>query len=136
MISLVLVSHSYPLAKALLELLHQFTKAEIKIAIAAGTGLVHEEFGTDAADIAQAIESVDSPEGVLVLMDIGSAVLSAEMALDFLPEDTRQHTLLCPAPFVEGAFIAAVQAGVGSDLQTVAQEAQKALMPKKEQLEK
>jgi multiphosphoryl transfer protein len=135
MISLVLVSHSRPLAQALLDLLRQFAQSGIKIAIAAGAGPEHLDFGTDAAEIAQAIQSVNSAEGVLVLMDMGSAVLSAEMALDFLPEEIRQHTLLCPAPLVEGAFIAAVQAGVGSDLETVAREAQKALIPKMQQLE-
>lgn len=132
MISLVLVSHSRPLAQALLELLRQFAQCEVKIAIAAGAGPDHLDFGTDAAEIAQAIQSVYSPEGALVLMDMGSAVLSAEMALDFLPKEIRQRTLLCPAPLVEGAFIAAVQAGVGSDLETVAQEAQRALLPKEQ----
>lgn len=134
MISLVLVSHSRPLAQALHELLRQFAKSDVKIAIGAGAGTDHRDFGTDAAEIAQAIESVYSVEGVLVLMDMGSAVLSAEMALDFLPEDIRQRTLLCPAPLVEGAFIAAVQAGVDSDLLTVAREAKKALLPKEQQL--
>ncbi len=135
MISLVLVSHSRPLAQALADLIHQFAQSGVKIAIAAGAGPDHQDFGTDATEIAQAIQSVYSPEGVLVLMDMGSAVLSAEMALDFLPEEIRQHTLLSPAPLVEGAFIGAVQAGVGSDLPAVAREAEKALIPKVQQLE-
>jgi dihydroxyacetone kinase phosphotransfer subunit len=134
LVSLVLISHSRPLAQALLELLSQFVKSDVKIAVAAGAGANHGDFGTDAAEIAQVIQSIYSPDGVLVLMDIGSAILSAEMALEFLPEDIRQHTLLCPAPLVEGAIIAAVQAGVGSDLQTVAREAQQALLPKIQQL--
>jgi dihydroxyacetone kinase phosphotransfer subunit len=135
MISLVLVSHSRPLAQALVELIHQFALSGVKVAIAAGSGPDHQDFGTDATEIAQAIQSVYSPEGVLVLMDMGSAVLSAEMALDFLSEDIRKHILISPAPLVEGAIIAVVQAGVGSDLQTVAQEAEKALIPKIQQLE-
>lgn len=136
MISLVIVSHSRPLAQALLELLRQFTKSDLQITIAAGAGAAHQEFGTDAHEIAQAIQSVYSPDGVLVLMDIGSAVLSAEMALDFLPDDMRKKTLLCDAPFVEGAIIAAVQAGAGSDLQSAAQQAHQALLPKIQQLAK
>jgi dihydroxyacetone kinase phosphotransfer subunit len=134
MISLVLVSHSRPLAEALTAMIRQFAQSDVKIAIAAGAGPDHQDFGSDATEIAQAIQSVYSPEGVLVLMDMGSAVLSAEMALDFLPEEIRRNTMLCPAPLVEGAFIAAVQAGVGSDLQTVAREAQQALNPKVQQL--
>jgi len=130
MMSLVLVSDSRALAQALLVLVRLFAISDVQIAIAAGAGTAHQEFGTDADEIARAIQSVYSPDGVLVLMDIGSAVLSAEMALDFLPHDFRQKTLLCAAPFVEGAIIAAVQAGTGSDLQSVARQAQQALLPK------
>jgi len=135
MISLVLVSHSRPLAQALLDLLHQFVKSDVKIAIAGGAPPDHQEFGSDANEIAQAIQSVDTLDGILVLMDMGSTVLSAEMALDFLPEEIRQRTLLCDAPLVEGAIIAAVQAGVGSDLHTIAREARQAILPKTQHLQ-
>ena len=64
----------------------------------------------------------------------GSAILSAEMAIDMLPEEKRPHVLLCEAPIVEGAISAAVQARIGSPLQQVAAEARGALAAKVEQL--
>jgi phosphotransferase system HPr (HPr) family protein len=81
-----------------------------------------------------AIEEVWSEDGVLVLMDLGSAVLSAEMAVELLPEDRRGAVLLTSAPFVEGAVAAAVAAGLGDGLEAVAREARGALAAKVEQL--
>jgi phosphocarrier protein FPr len=130
MVSLVLVAHSRFLADALLGLIQQVAPAGLRVAVAAGSGEDRSEFGTDAIEIADAIQSVYTPEGVLVLMDLGSAVLSAELALEFLPEEIRGRTLLCPGALVEGSIAAAVQAGVSSDLQTVAKEAREALQVK------
>ncbi len=64
---------------------------------------------------------------MLVLVDLGSAVLSAEMAVDLLPEERRGAVLLTAAPFVEGAVAAAVSAGLGDSLENVAAEARGAL---------
>ena len=134
MIGIVLVSHSRALADALVDLVRQVSTADVSIAIAAGVGDDRLEFGTDAIELMEAIQSVYTEDGVLVLMDLGSAVLSAKMALDLLPQEIAEKVLLCPAPFVEGAIAAAVQAGVGSDLGTVNREARTALLPKDEQL--
>lgn len=134
MISLVLVSHSRKLAEGLLDLLRQVTPPSVQIAEAAGVGPDYSELGTDSVHIAEVIQSVYSPDGVLVLMDLGSALISAEMALEFLPEQQRGQVLFCPAPFVEGALAAGVQAGLGSDLQTVYRESQNALAAKIDQL--
>ncbi|HAG80264.1 MAG TPA: hypothetical protein DCL61_03610, partial [Cyanobacteria bacterium UBA12227] len=59
-------------------------------------------FGTDAIQIYQAIESVYTDKGVIVLMDLGSAILSAEMAVEFLPPEQQANIKLCAAPLVEG----------------------------------
>ena len=80
MVGLVLVSHSRDLAEALMAFVHQVAGDQIPLAIAAGVGPERKEFGTDAVEIMEAIQSVYSDDGVLVLMDLGSAVLSAEMA--------------------------------------------------------
>ena len=64
-----------------------------------------------------AIDRAWSDDGVLVLMDLGSAVLSAETALDFVPEERRGSVLLCEAPLVEGAVAAAVAAKIGASLE-------------------
>ena len=134
MVGLVLVSHSRALAEALVNLVKQMASPELRVAIAAGTGPDRQELGTDASEIAAAIQSVYSPDGVLVLMDLGSAVLSAEMAVKLLPQEMQGNIVCCAAPLVEGAIAASVQAGLGSDLETVCQEAQRALTPKVEHL--
>ncbi len=134
MVGLVLVSHSQELAKALVDLVKQIAPQDIQITMSAGVGPTHQEFGTDAIEIAKAIQSVYSSDGVLVLMDIGSAVLSADMALELIPLEMRGKVTLCSAPLVEGAISAGVQASLGSDLETVCREAQSALIPKVEHL--
>ncbi len=135
MVGIVLVSHSRPLASALVTLVGQMAAGERPpIAIAAGVGPDREELGTDAAEIAEAVQSVSDGSGVAVLMDLGSAILSAEMALDLLPEELRGQVRLVGAPFVEGAVAAAVQASLGSDLDTICSEAEQALQRKTEQL--
>jgi phosphocarrier protein FPr len=135
MVGLVLVSHSRPLAEALVGLVRQISVGEpARIAIAAGIGPNRDEFGTDAAEIAEAIQAVSDGSGVAVLMDLGSAILSAEMALDLLPDEIRPQVKLVAAPMVEGAVAAAVQASLGNDLASVCREAEQALMRKSEQL--
>ena len=69
-----------------------------------------------------------SDDGVLVLMDLGSAVMNAELAVEMVGmehEDLR--VLLCEAPLVEGAVAAAARAGAGADLEEAAAEARSAL---------
>jgi phosphocarrier protein FPr len=135
MVGLVLVSHSRELAAALSRLAEQAGAARIPVACAAGVGPGGcGELGTDAAAIAEAIRAVHGPDGVLVLMDLGSAVLAAETALELLPAEARAGVRLCPAPLVEGAVAAAVQIAAGGDLQTVCREASLALSPKTRQL--
>ncbi|GAB4533150.1 MAG: phosphoenolpyruvate--protein phosphotransferase [Anaerolineales bacterium] len=134
MLALVFVSHSRKLAESLCALAQDISPAQVPIACAGGAGDDHAAFGTDALDIAAAIQRVAHPNGVLVLMDMGSAVLSAQMALEFLPEDLRQRVHFCPAPLVEGAIAAAVQASLTDDIETVCREAQGALRGKAEQL--
>lgn len=132
MVGLVIVSHSRELANALVSLVRQVSSSDIPIAISGGVGETRSEFGTDAVEISEAIQSVYSPSGVLVMMDLGSAVLSAQMALDLLPPELKPQIRFCPAPLIEGAIAAGVQIGLGSDLDTVCHEAEQALLPKRE----
>ena len=126
MVNLVLVSHSRALAEALVPFIREMAGDEVNIAVAAGAG-DDTAFGTDATAIRDAILDVDSDDGVLILGDVGSALLSTDLALELLPDDVRSRTRLVPAPFVEGALAAAVQASMGSDLDAVAAEATRAI---------
>jgi dihydroxyacetone kinase phosphotransfer subunit len=130
-IGIVVVSHSAALASAAVDLALQMGgESPPTIEIAAGTG--DGGFGTDAVEIAGAIDRVAGPDGVLVVMDLGSAVLSAEMALDFRASDVP--VVLSAGPFVEGLIAAVVLAAAGADLDTVAAETRSALGVKSDQL--
>jgi phosphocarrier protein FPr len=130
MVGIVIVSHSYRLAKGVAELARETAGPEVRIEIAGGLDLPDHPLGTDAVVVQRAIERAWSDDGVLVLMDLGSAVLSAEMALEFLADERRPHVLLCEGPIVEGAVAAAVTANLGSALHDVAAEARAALASK------
>ena len=130
MVGLVVVSHSRVLADALTQLIQQVCPKPIPIAAAGGVGADRHEFGSDATEVAQSIASVYSADGVLVLMDLGGAILSAEMALELIQEDMRSNVRLCAGPLVEGAIAAGVHIGLGSNLDTVFEEARQALVPK------
>jgi phosphocarrier protein FPr len=134
MVGLVLVSHSAELAAAVKALAEQQTQGRAAIAAVGGTGDPEHPFGTDAMAIMAAIESVYSDDGVLVLMDLGSAIMSAETALEFMDPDMAANVRLSPAPFIEGAMAASVQASIGMDLDAVAAEALEAMGPKQESL--
>jgi phosphoenolpyruvate-protein phosphotransferase/dihydroxyacetone kinase phosphotransfer subunit len=135
MVGIVLVSHSVKLAEAVKELAEQMGESKAPVALAGGIDAPDNPFGTDATKVVEAIESVYSEDGVLVLMDLGSAVLSAQMALDeLLPPEYKDHVILTDAPFVEGAVAAIVQASVGSSLAEVVAEARQGQLPKSDQL--
>ena len=121
MIGLVLVCHSARLAQGAAELAAQMGGEHVRIGTAGGLEEPADVLGTDAARVARVIEEVWSDDGVLVLMDTGSAILSAEMALDLLPAERRARVLLSEAPLVEGAVAAAVAAGLGEPLERVAE---------------
>ena len=127
MIGIVVVSHSPALATAAVELALEMVAGDRPaIAIAAGGG--EGVTGTDATKVAEAIDEVAGADGVLVLMDLGSAVMSAEMAIDFRTSDVRVK--LSSAPFVEGWISAIVTAAGGASLDEVDREATGALIPK------
>jgi dihydroxyacetone kinase phosphotransfer subunit len=121
-VGIVLVSHSREVAVGLKEFLRQ---VQPSVAVADAGGTESGELGTSAFRIKEAIESVYSEKGVLVLFDIGSARMSAEMALELLGEAAKK-VKLADAPLVEGAYAAVVEAGCGSDLDRVRQTAEKA----------
>lgn len=136
MIGIVVVSHSAKLAQGVLELASQMTRGAVPMQAVGGIDDPDNPIGTDPMQVLAAIEAVaaEADGGVLVLMDLGSALLSAETALDFLDEAVRAKVLLCSAPVVEGAMAAAVQATVGASLAQASAEAKAALGVKIAQL--
>ena len=134
MVSIVIVSHSIRLAEGVRELAEQMVAGQVELALAAGIDDPDNPIGTDAVKVMEAIESVYSEDGVLVLMDLGSALLSAELALELLPPERQAQVYLCEAPLIEGAMAAAVQAAGGGTIQQVMSEARGALAAKQAQL--
>ena len=134
MIGIVVVSHSRALAVAAVGLAEEMVPAEARPAIEVAAGLDETTFGTDAAAIAEAITAADSPDGVLVLLDLGSAILSAEMALEFIDPETAGRVRISPAPLVEGLVAAIVTASTGATLEEVSAEAEGGLEAKVEHL--
>ena len=131
MIGIVVVSHSPDLANAAVALALQMTPdTRPKIAIAAGAG--DGVIGTDAVRVAEAIDEVASPDGVLVFMDLGSAVLSTTMALEF--RASTDEVRLSSAPFVEGIVAGVVLAAAGASLDDADREASSAMTAKNAQL--
>ena len=117
LVGLVIVSHSAKVADGTLELAAQMAGDEVRI-VAAG-GMADGALGTDATRIMAAIEKADAGAGVVVMVDLGSAVLSASTALELLDPAQAARVRLSRGPVVEGAIIAAIQASIGDDLQAV-----------------
>ncbi len=135
MVGLVLVSHSKKLAESVRQLVLQMTARDFPVAVASGVGENHDDLGTDAVHIADVVQQMACLEGVLLLMDLGSAVLSAQTALELLEPSVAKSIRLCPAPLVEGAIAAAVCAQAGASLDEVAREAERGLAAKQQQLQ-
>ncbi|MCR5099378.1 MAG: PTS-dependent dihydroxyacetone kinase phosphotransferase subunit DhaM [Lachnospiraceae bacterium] len=120
MVGIVIVSHSSKIAEGARELAAQMCPGFEGI-YAAG-GMEDGSIGTDAIRIKTAIEAADSGDGVVILADLGSGILSTETAIDLL--ETGIDARIADAPIVEGAVVAAVQASVGSSIDEVISEAE------------
>jgi dihydroxyacetone kinase phosphotransfer subunit len=116
-VSIVIVSHSPKVAEGAAEMVRQMVGDEIRLAFCGGDpdgGL-----GTNVGAILEAVESVYSDKGVAILVDLGGAETNSEMAREMMPAEKAKHVVICNAPLVEGAIMAATEAAGGSDLDTV-----------------
>jgi PTS hybrid protein len=120
MVGLLIVSHSAQIAAGVKELAEQMTSGKVLISAVGGTR--DGRLGTNPDGIRASFDAMAGPDGVLVLMDLGSAVMSASCAL----EGAEYPLLFSDAPLVEGAMMAAVEASVGGDLQRTAAAAESA----------
>ena len=121
-VSIVIVSHYPDVARGAADMVRQMVGEEVAVACCGGNpagGL-----GTDVGAIMAAIESVWSARGVAVLVDLGGAETNSEMAIEMLGPDRTGHVVICDAPIVEGAVMAATEAAGGSDLGAVRETAE------------
>lgn len=126
MVGIVIVSHSQELASGVRDLALQMCR-ERHVAIAAAGGLEDGTLGTSYDRIEQAVREALSQEGVLVLMDLGSAVMTTQMVVEMLEPEERTRVRLCSAPLVEGAIAAAAAAAAGQSLDDVQRAAERVL---------
>jgi phosphoenolpyruvate---glycerone phosphotransferase subunit DhaM len=115
-VGIVFVSHSHDIASGLVELARQMAPS---VALVAAGGTDDGRIGTSFDRVTAGISEADSGGGVAVLCDLGSAILTAETALDFLDDDVRDRVRIVDAPLVEGGVAAAVAAEAGDPLDAV-----------------
>lgn len=122
MVGIVLVSHSLKIAEGTLELIRQMIGEKVIIETAAGT--CDCRLGTDATLIEEKIYKAYSGDGVIIIVDLGSSIMSTEMVIESLKEPVKSKTAIADAPFVEGAIAAAMEASLGKDFQDVRKAAE------------
>ena len=116
-VGIVIVSHSADVARGTADMVRQMVGEEVKVAWTGGVpggGL-----GCDVGEILAAIDVAWSESGVAVLVDLGGAETHSEMAVEMLPPERRGRVVVCDAPIVEGAVVAAAEASGGATLEQV-----------------
>lgn len=122
MVGIVLVSHSFELAHGLAEMAAQVAGSDVRVEPAGGGP--DGTLGTTGDTVWAAIVRADSGQGVVVLADLGSSVLTVRHLLE--EGRSNGHIRLVDAPFVEGAIAAAVMSSAGQELEDVARAAEEA----------
>ncbi|MDE6905687.1 MAG: PTS-dependent dihydroxyacetone kinase phosphotransferase subunit DhaM [Lachnospiraceae bacterium] len=120
MVGILIVSHSKKAAEGIYELAVQMAGEDHRV-LAVG-GMEDGSIGTDAIRIKEGIEKTNDGDGVVLLADLGSGILSSQMAIDLLEEDIAVE--IADAPILEGAVSAAVQAAIGGTLKEVLEAAE------------
>jgi phosphoenolpyruvate---glycerone phosphotransferase subunit DhaM len=121
-VGIVIVSHSLDIAKGTADMVRNMVGSAIPLAYCGGNpdgGL-----GTNIEKILGAIEEAWSDRGVAILVDLGGAETNSEMAVEMLPENRRGKVVVCNAPIVEGAVMAATEAWGGASLEEVKRTAE------------
>jgi dihydroxyacetone kinase phosphotransfer subunit len=116
-VGIVIVSHSLKVAEGAADMVRQMVGDSVKLAYAGGDP--EGSLGTDVTQIMAAIDRAWSDAGVAILVDLGGAETNSEMAIEMLDADRRDRVVVCNAPIVEGAVIAAAEASGGASLDMV-----------------
>jgi phosphoenolpyruvate---glycerone phosphotransferase subunit DhaM len=121
-VGIVIVSHSADVARGTASMVEQMVGREVPLGWCGGDpggGL-----GTNVEAILKAIEAAWSERGVAILVDLGGAETNSEMAIELLPAERRERVVVCNAPIVEGAVMAATEAASGATLDAVRRTAE------------
>jgi dihydroxyacetone kinase phosphotransfer subunit len=121
-VGIVIVSHSSDVAKGAADMVRQMVGNEVPLAYCGGNP--EGGLGTNVASILDAINAAWSDKGVAILVDLGGAETNSEMAIEMLPPERQSKVVVCNAPVVEGAVMAATEASGGSDLAAVRRTAE------------
>ncbi len=116
-VGIVIVSHSPEVARGTADMVRQMVGDEVPLAHCGGND--EGGLGNSVERIMASIEEVWSDRGVALLVDLGGAETNSEMAIEFMPADRRERIVICNAPIVEGAIMAATEASGGSDMRKV-----------------
>ena len=124
-VGIVIVSHSVDIARGIVQMVRQAVSEAVPVCACGGNpdgGL-----GTDVAAIKACLDKVWSESGVVILVDLGSSEMNSEIAIEMLEETKRDRVVICNAPIVEGAVMAATEASIGKPLRDVQRAAESAL---------
>lgn len=121
-VGIVIVSHSPKVAEGAADMVRQMVGDAVPLAWTGGN--VEDRLGTDVARILAAIRRAWSPKGVVLLVDLGSAETNSEIAIEMLERDVQARVVICNAPVVEGAVMAATKASDGSPVAAVKRAAE------------
>jgi len=116
-VGIVVVSHSLDVARGTADMVRQMVGEEVPLAYSGGNP--EGGLGTDVSSILEAIKKAWSPRGVAMLVDLGGAETNSEMAIEMLPKEWHGKVVVCNAPIVEGAVMAATEAAGGGNLEAV-----------------
>lgn len=121
-VGIVIVSHSLDVAKGTADMVRKMVGTAIPLAFCGGNA--DGTLGTSIENILAAIDAAWSDRGVAILVDLGGAETNSEMAVEMLPENRRSKVVVCNAPIVEGAIMAATEAWGGASLHDVKRTAE------------
>ena len=121
-VGIVIVSHSPDVARGTADMVRQMVGQEVPLGWCGGDS--GGGLGTNVEAILAAIQAAWSEQGVAILVDLGGAETNSEMAIEMLPEIRRGRVVVCNAPIVEGAVMAATEAASGAPLDAVRRTAE------------
>lgn len=121
-VGIVIVSHSPDVARGAADMVRQMVGNEVPLGFCGGNP--EGGLGTSVEKIMKAIDEAWSDKGVAILVDLGGAETNSEMAIEMLPPERQGKVVICNAPIVEGAVMAATEAWGGATLEDVRRTAE------------